>query len=54
MRLLTVALVVLLCGLGGAAWAFGRWALLGFGPIQVYDVLRILVLSLTAIAVAVQ
>ena len=37
-----------------ASAAVGRWASLGFGPIEVYDVLRILVLSLTAIAVAVQ
>ena len=51
---LRVALGVLIAGFAGAAWAFGRWAALGFGPIQVYDVLRILVMSLTAIAVAVQ
>ena len=51
---LRVAFGVLVCGLGGAVCAFGRWAALGFGPIQVYDVLRILVISLTGIAVAVQ
>ena len=52
--ILRVALVVLVGGALGAAWAFWRWASLGFGPIQFYDVLRILVLSLTAIAVSVQ
>ena len=52
--ILQVALVVLIGGAAGAAWAFWRWASLGFGPIQFYDVLRILVLSLTAIAVSVQ
>ena len=52
--ILRVALVVLAAGAAGSAWAFWRWAAVGFGPIQFYDVLRILVLSLTAIAVAVQ
>ena len=52
--ILQVALVVLIGGAAGAAWAFWRWASVGFGPIQFYDVLRILVLSLTAIAVSVQ
>jgi hypothetical protein len=52
--ILRVALIVLVAGVAGAVWSFGRWAALGFGPIQFYDLLRILVLSLTAIAVAVQ
>ena len=52
--ILRVALVVLVGVVAAAIWAFERWAALGFGPIQFYDVLRILVLSLTAIAVAVQ
>jgi hypothetical protein len=52
--ILRVALLVLVAGVAGAVWSFGRWAALGFGPIQFYDLLRILVLSLTAIAVAVQ
>ena len=52
--ILRVALLVLVGGAIGAAWAFWRWAAIGFGPIQFYDVLRILVLSLTAIAVSVQ
>ena len=52
--ILQSALVILLVGAGGAVWAFGRWAALGFGPIQFYGVLRLLVVSLTAIAVAVQ
>ena len=52
--ILQLALAVLIGGAAGAAWAFWRWASVGFGPIQFYDVLRILVLSLTAIAVSVQ
>jgi hypothetical protein len=51
---LQVALLVLIGGVAGVAWAVERWAATGFGPIQVYDVLRILAPSLTAIAVAVQ
>jgi hypothetical protein len=46
--------VVFLAGLGGALWAVERWAELGFGPIQYYDVLRLLAISLTGVAVAVQ
>ena len=52
--ILRVALVVLAGGLIGAVWSFGRWASIGFGPIQFYGVLRVLAPSLTAIAVAVQ
>ncbi len=52
--ILRVALVVLIGGVAGTVWAVARWASLGFGPIQVYDVLRVLTPSLTAIAVAVQ
>jgi hypothetical protein len=51
---LRAALVIMLAGAVGAVWAFGRWAALGFGPIQFYGVLRLLVVSLTAVAVAVQ
>ena len=51
---LRAALVILVAGGAGAVWAFGRWAAIGFGPIQFYGVLRLLVMSLTAVAVAVQ
>jgi hypothetical protein len=52
--ILRTALVVLLTGVAGTAWVVWRWAGLGFGPIQAFNVLRLLVVSLTAIAVAVQ
>jgi hypothetical protein len=52
--ILRTSLVILLAGIGGTIWAFGRWAELGFGPIQFYGVLRLLVVSLTAVAVSVQ
>ena len=52
--ILRAALVVFLGGLVGAGWAVERWAELGFGPIQFYGVMRLLVVSLTAVAVSVQ
>ncbi len=52
--ILRVALVVFLAGVGGSVWAVERWAELGFGPIQFYGVMRLLVVSLTAVAVSVQ
>ena len=52
--LLRVAGVVLLGGLVGCIWAVSNWAHSGFGPILYYSVLRVLVPSLTAVAVAAQ
>ncbi len=52
--ILQAAGLVFLAGCAGAVWAVERWAALGFGPIQYYGVLRLLVVSLTAIAVSVQ
>ncbi len=51
---LRVALVVFLGGVAGSVWAVERWAELGFGPIQFYGVMRLLVVSLTAVGVSVQ
>jgi hypothetical protein len=51
---LRIALGVFLVGAIGSAWAFERWAALGFGPILFYGVLRLLAVSLTAVAVSVQ
>jgi hypothetical protein len=52
--LLRVAGVIMLAGVIGCAWAVGSWAHSGFGPILYYSVLRVLVPSLTAVAVAAQ
>ncbi len=52
--ILRTALVVLIFGIIGVIWSVEQWASRGFGPIEFYGVLRILVTSLTAIAVAVQ
>ena len=53
-RILQVAVVVFLAGAGGIAWAVMHWASLGFGPIPYNLVMRVLVIALTAVAVAIQ
>jgi glycosyltransferase involved in cell wall biosynthesis len=52
--ILQAALLIFLAGAAGAGWAAIYWAGSGFGPIQYNVVLRVLVLSLTAVAVAIQ
>ena len=51
---LRAAVVILALGVAGVIWAVAKWAGVGFGPIHYNDVMRILVMSLTAIAVAIQ
>ncbi|HEX4196776.1 MAG TPA: glycosyltransferase family 2 protein [Caulobacteraceae bacterium] len=52
--ILRAALVIFLAGALGAGWAVFNWAGSGFGPIHYYGVMRVLVMSLTAVAVAIQ
>ncbi len=52
--ILLAALVIFLVGAGGAAFAVAHWAGSGFGPILYNGVMRVLVLSLTGVAVAIQ
>jgi hypothetical protein len=52
--ILRVAGVILACGLVGVISAVMQWVGNGFGPIAYNGVMRILVISLTAVAVAVQ
>jgi glycosyltransferase involved in cell wall biosynthesis len=52
--ILQAALLIFLAGAAGAGWAVIYWAGSGFGPIHYNVLLRVLVLSLTAIAVAIQ
>ena len=52
--ILRVAGVILALGLIGVITAVMRWVGTGFGPIVYNDVMRTLVISLTAVAVAVQ
>jgi hypothetical protein len=53
-RTLQVSVALFLAGLGGAIWALVYWAGAGFGAIDYPLVLRVLVISLTAIVVAMQ
>lgn len=53
-RMLLVALVLVILGLAGLAWCVGVWASARFGPLQYAVLLRVLMLSLTAIAAAIQ
>ena len=52
--ILRAALVIFLAGALGAGWAVFDWAGSGFGPIHYNGVMRVLVMSLTAVAVAIQ
>jgi Glycosyl transferase family 2 len=53
-RLLLAALVLVVLGVIGLAWCVGVWASARFGPLQYPVLLRVLMLSLTAIAAAIQ
>ena len=48
------ALGVFVLGAAGAIWAVELWAHAHFGPIEAFGIMRLLVISLTAIAVSVQ
>jgi hypothetical protein len=52
--ILRIAGVIFALGVIGAIWAVSLWAQTGFGEIQYHDVMRVLVISLTAVAVSVQ
>ncbi|MBS0295130.1 MAG: glycosyltransferase family 2 protein [Proteobacteria bacterium] len=51
---LRAAGVLFVAGAAGAVWAVATWAQTGFGPILYNDTMRILVLSLTAVATSIQ
>ena len=53
-RMLQIALVLCVAGLGGLIWAVSYWAGHHFGEIGYPLVLRVLVISLTAIATGIQ
>ena len=52
--MLLAALVLLVLGVAGLAWCIEVWAAVHFGPLQYATVLRVLMLSLTAIAAGIQ
>ena len=51
---LRAAGLVFAAGVIGAVWAVWTWAASGFGPIVYDQIMRVLILSLTAITVGVQ
>ena len=53
-RVLATAAVLLVFGLAGLVWCLLKWASLDFGALQYASLLRILMLSLTAVAAAMQ
>ncbi len=53
-RLLQLAVLLFLAGLGGAIWAVTQWALTGFGDIEGDRMLRWFMLSLTGVAMGIQ
>jgi glycosyltransferase involved in cell wall biosynthesis len=52
--ILRAALVLLIAGGAGVAWAIWGWTQSGFGPIPYNNVMRLLVPSMTAVALAIQ
>jgi len=53
-RMLLAAAAIGVCGAGGVAWAVDFWADLRFGAIEYPMIIRVLMISLTAVAAAVQ
>jgi len=51
---LTAAAALALSGFGGLVWCTLKWASTGFGPLEYTSLLRILMLSLTTLAIGVQ
>jgi len=53
-RVLIAAVALFLLGSGGLLWCAWSWASVGFGPLEYAYLLRLLMLSLTAVAAAMQ
>ena len=53
-RVLLVALFIGMLGLGGMIWCVAQWVDAGFGPLQYGVMIRVLTLSITGIALALQ
>jgi glycosyltransferase involved in cell wall biosynthesis len=53
-RVLLVALFIGMLGLGGMIWCVAQWVDAGFGPLQYGAMIRVLTLSITGIALALQ
>ena len=53
-RVLMVAGICVAAGLAGLAWSVFYWAATGFGPLEYSRLLRILILSMTTMAIGIQ
>jgi glycosyltransferase involved in cell wall biosynthesis len=53
-KVLVGAAIITMLGLSGLIWCTLQWASTGFGPLEYSALLRILVISLTAIAIGIQ
>jgi glycosyltransferase involved in cell wall biosynthesis len=53
-RVLVAALIIGIAGLGGIVWCVIQWADAGFGPLQYGALIRILTVSITGVALALQ
>ena len=53
-RVLVVALIIGLLGLGGMVWCVVQWADVGFGHLQYGVIIKILTVSIASIALALQ
>jgi glycosyltransferase involved in cell wall biosynthesis len=53
-RVLVAALIIGIAGLGGIVWCVTQWADAGFGPLQYGALIRVLTVSITGVALALQ
>jgi glycosyltransferase involved in cell wall biosynthesis len=53
-RFLLLALLFVFCGMIGLGWCVVTWASIGFGPVTYLMLLRVLMISLTGIAIGIQ
>jgi hypothetical protein len=53
-RVLIGAALLILVGLGGLLYSVGKWVSVGFGPLQYEQLLRVLILSMTVMAIGLQ
>lgn len=53
-RLLVIALIIGIIGLAGATWCLIRWSEVNFGQLEYGTVLRILIPSMTLVAISIQ
>jgi hypothetical protein len=53
-RVLIAAGIIFLVGLGGLLWSVLQWASVGFGPLEYSLLLRLLIVSVTAMAIGLQ